>query len=73
MPTEEDVQDAVDTAVAGELPDVLTLEEVARRLGLSRNGVYLMAARGEIPGALKFGRCWRVSRRVFNRALDGGA
>lgn len=55
------------------LPDVMTLDEVARRLRLSRHGVANMANRGEIPGALKFGRRWRVSRVAFERALHGSA
>ena len=55
------------------LPDVMTLDEVAVRLRLSRHGVANMAQRGEIPGAMKFGRRWRVSVVAFERALHGEA
>ena len=51
-------------------PDVLTVEEVRKRLRLSRNGVYDAIARREIP-SLKFGRRIVVPRVAFEALLRG--
>lgn len=47
------------TPQAGTAPQLLRAEEVAKRLGLSRQHVYVMAANGELPsiklrGAVRF-------------------
>ena len=44
-------------------PDLLTTEEVAEILRVSRKAVYCMVDRGEIPGVTRIGR-----RLRFNRA-----
>lgn len=49
--------------------DLMTPPEVAEYLGLSRNAVYGMLARGEVPGQLRLGRRWRISRPAFLREL----
>ena len=41
--------------------EVLTLEEVARYLRLSKKTIYKMARRGELP-AFKAGNHWRLTR-----------
>ena len=46
----------------------LTIPEVAKLLRLSERSVYNLAQRGELPGAVKFGRQWRVSR---DKLLEG--
>jgi excisionase family DNA binding protein len=51
--------------------DVWTAPDLARYLRLSKNCVYAMLARGEIPGQFRFGRSWRVSRLAFLRAFHG--
>jgi len=48
--------------------DLLTIEEVAELLRVSRDTVYRLAAKGEIPGT-KVGRIWRFSRE----AIEGWA
>ena len=40
------------------MPDILTVAEVARLMRVSRDTVYRLAARGELPGR-KIGRIWR--------------
>lgn len=57
--------------VAEALPDVMTLEEVAEYLRISRNTANAMLLRGEVRGAIRAGRQWRVSRRAFLRAVHG--
>jgi excisionase family DNA binding protein len=52
-------------------PDLWTIDDVCKYAGLSRHGVSNMLARGEIPGAIRFGRRWRISKRAFLRALHG--
>jgi excisionase family DNA binding protein len=47
--------------------------EAARMLGISRGGAYALARRGELPGAIKLGGRYVVSRRVLERAIDGEA
>jgi excisionase family DNA binding protein len=50
--------------------DVLTVEEAAARLGISRNSAYLAAASGQIP-TLRIGRLLRVPVRALERLLEG--
>jgi hypothetical protein len=53
-----------------EEPLTLTVPEAGRRyFGLSRNGSYLAAARGEIP-TVRIGRLLRVPERAMERVLD---
>ena len=52
--------------------DAFTVEEAARILGISRSHAYELAAAGRLPGALRIGeRRWIVSRRMFERWLNG--
>jgi excisionase family DNA binding protein len=50
--------------------DVISLEEVASRLGIGRNQAYGAVQAGKIP-ALRFGRRWLVLRAAFDRMLAG--
>jgi excisionase family DNA binding protein len=52
--------------------DVITLEEVAARLGIGRNQAYEAVQAGKIP-ALRFGRRWLIPRATFDRMLTGEA
>jgi len=54
----------------GDLPLMLTPEETAQLLRKSRKAVYLMADRGQIPGAVKIGRSLRFCRDDLIRWLD---
>jgi hypothetical protein len=45
--------------------------DAGEQLGLSRNGVYDAARRGEIPGLMRFGKKLVVAIAPFERALDG--
>lgn len=47
----------------------LTVEEAARRLGIGRSLAYDLARRGELPGVLRLGRTYRVSRWRLDQAL----
>jgi len=51
--------------------DWWTLDEWAELYGFSRHGASNMAIRGEIAGAVKFGRRWRISKVAFLRAFHG--
>jgi len=48
--------------------EVMTVEEVAKYLGLSKPTVYKLARRGEIP-AVKVGRSWRFHREAVELAV----
>jgi hypothetical protein len=51
-------------------PQTLSVPEAGKRyFGLSRNGAYDAAARGEIP-TIKVGRLLRVPVRAMERMLD---
>ena len=41
-------------------PATMKVEEAARILGIGRQTAYDLAARGELPGALRLGRRWVV-------------
>ena len=51
--------------------DLMSPAEVARYLGLAESTIYERMRAGEIPGAIRIGRRWRVSRIAFMRALHG--
>ena len=56
-----------------ELPALLRVEELAELLRVDRKTVYEGIARGEIPGARRFGRVIRVSRdAVLEWMRQGG-
>ena len=53
-----------------ETPITISVPEAGRRyFGLSRNGSYLAAARGELP-TVRIGRLLRVPVRVLERMID---
>jgi excisionase family DNA binding protein len=52
--------------------DVLTVDDVATRLGIGRNQAYAAIQLGHIP-ALRFGRRWLVPRAAFERMLNSEA
>ncbi len=57
---------------ATDLDALLTLDEAAALLRLSRYTLYKMAAAGRIP-AMKAGRQWRFSRRDLHEWLKANA
>lgn len=48
------------TPLASEGYTYLTINELAARLRLSRDSVLRRCQDGSIPGALKFGKLWRI-------------
>lgn len=52
-------------------PDVITIPEAARRLGVSNDKAYQLAHAGQLPGAILVGSIWRVSVRRLERHLHG--
>jgi excisionase family DNA binding protein len=47
----------------------LTITEAARRLGISKNGAYRAASKGEIP-AIRIGKRLIVPRVAFEKMLE---
>lgn len=58
---------AIDPGVTGRR--TITIDEIAQRLGISRNSAYEAARRGEIP-TIKIGRLILVPEAAFERLLD---
>lgn len=54
----------LDDAVLIRIPDA------ARLLSVSRSRAYLLAKRGDLPGAIRLGGTWRVNRRVLAAWVD---
>jgi putative molybdopterin biosynthesis protein len=52
-----------------ELPDVLTADEVATYLRLSRTTVFRHCKRGDLP-AFRIGRSWRVQRSDLEQYIE---
>ena len=50
----------------------ISIHEAARTLGIGRDLTYQLAQRGQLPGAVRLGRKWRVCRPVLERALTEG-
>ena len=53
-----------------DLPFLLTADDMAELLRISRKAVYAMAERGELPGVTRIGRRLRVRRDLVLRWLD---
>ena len=49
----------------------MKIGEAAQVLGIARQTAYDLAVRGELPGALRLGRRWVVSRKKLMEWLDG--
>lgn len=49
----------------------VTVPEAARELGISRAKAYELARLGELPGVIKLGHRYVVSRTALDRVLDG--
>lgn len=47
----------------------LSVEQAARQLGIGRTLAYQLARRGELPGVIRVGRFFRVSRPALDRVL----
>ena len=52
-------------------PETITIDQAAARLGIGRNSCYNLAARGELPGAIRLGKRIVVSIYQFERWLRG--
>lgn len=52
-------------------PDLITIPQAARRLGIASKTAYELAARGELPGAFRLGRRWRVSVIRLEKHIHG--
>ena len=52
---------------------LLTTEEAARALRVSRSRLYEWMGRGEVPGVVRFGRSVRISRRALETWVDAQA
>ena len=50
---------------------LLQIDAAARLLSVSRSRAYALAARGQLPGAVRLGRTWRVNRRALEEWADG--
>ena len=48
-----------------------TPEELATILGTGRNQTYEALARGDIKGAIRFGRRWLIPDAVIDRLVNG--
>jgi|CoawatStandDraft_6_1074263.scaffolds.fasta_scaffold202279_2 excisionase family DNA binding protein len=44
--------------------------EAAEMLGIGRQNAYNLAAQGELPGALRLGKRWIVSRKALESWLE---
>jgi excisionase family DNA binding protein len=52
-------------------PNVLSVPQAAKRLGISKDLAYELARRGELPGAFRLGRRWLVSAVRLGHAVHG--
>lgn len=54
------------------MPELLTPDELAELLRLSPRTIYELLQTGEIPGAKKVGRAWRIHRDTVLEWIKGG-
>ena len=58
-------------ATATERSETMTVEAAAARYGIGRSLAYELARRGELPGVIKLGSRYVVSRRTLERTING--
>lgn len=58
-------------ASSGQVGQVLTIEELADYLRVSKSAIYRLVQEGRLPGR-KVGRSWRFSRPSIDAWLAGG-
>lgn len=52
-------------------PDIVPLSWAAQRLGVCQKTAVRLANRGELPGAFRIGKSWRVSVPRFMALIHG--
>lgn len=50
----------------------ISVTEAGAQLGVGRDLSYRLARTGRLPGAMRLGRLWRVSRPALERAIAEG-
>jgi excisionase family DNA binding protein len=55
-----------------EQPRTISIEAAAKELGIGRSLAYQLARSGELPGVIKLGNRYVISRAALDRLLDGG-
>lgn len=60
----------MDTTTETPAPQLLTMEQVRARLGVSRSTTYALAASGDLP-TVRIGRSVRVSERALSAYVSG--
>lgn len=53
-------------------PQVVTVDELAQYLRIDRKSIYAAIHSGQMPGARRFGRTWRVSLPAVMKWLAKG-
>jgi hypothetical protein len=51
--------------------DIITVEDLAVKLGIGRNQAYAVCASGMIAGVFRVGRRWLIPRIALERMLSG--
>ena len=51
----------------------MKIEEAAQVLGIGRQTAYDLANEGKLPGAIRLGKRWVVSRKALEEVLSGHA
>lgn len=54
-------------------PEVITVEELAELLRISRASAYRAVGAGQVPGAIRVGKTLRISRRAVIAWLEQGS
>ncbi len=52
-------------------PDLLTIPQAAKRVGIHSDSLYRLCRAGQFPPAVKVGSSWRVSVPRLERYLHG--
>ena len=54
-----------------ELPEVMKLEQVQKKIQISRATFFRLVQSGNLPGAKKVGDSWRISRDQLRKYFEG--
>jgi excisionase family DNA binding protein len=51
-------------------PGTYTVPEASKRFGCSKNHLYELIARGELPGVIRLGKKILLSRRIIDEMIE---
>jgi len=52
------------------MTELLTIDDLSKKLKIQKRSIYFFAQQGKIPGAFKFGKHWRFRQDMIDQWID---